>query len=144
MEHLSFENIKSAVELLSVLGAIGLGMLILKLRQTFVTKDSFHSYREKHEGEHAKHEDEHNRIWQMHEDTQKRLDEGSRQFAIIQADIKHLPNHHDISGLNDRIGGIEGSVKALSATINGLRDVLERVERPLNVLVDRSIHGVRQ
>lgn len=109
-----------------VLGAIGGGAVWLA-RHTLVTQDDLRERFDEHEED--------------HKELDKRLAEGERQFEAIKTDLSHLPDHNDISDLKDRIGAVEGSVKALEATIDGLRDVLERIERPLNILVEHSIYG---
>lgn len=111
------------------LGAIGGGVVYLA-RHTLVTQDDLRERFEEHEAD--------------HKELDKRLVEGERQFAAIQADLEHLPDHEDIADLKDRIGAVEGSVQALGATIDGLKEVLERVERPLNILVEHHMNGDRK
>jgi predicted nucleic acid-binding Zn-ribbon protein len=131
-EHFNFESLKSAGELLLMALAAAMVVLIWRLKEVFVTKAHFHEYLKKHLEDHEHIED-------RHKETEKRLEDGAEKFATILADLDHLPNHKDISDLKDRIGAVEGSVKALGATINGLKDVIERIERPLNILVEHHM-----
>lgn len=96
-------------------------------RRTFATRDEIQQRFDLHA--------------QEHEALSERLAAGEREFATIKADIAHLPDHDDIAEVKDRIGEVEGSVRALAATVEGLKEVLERVERPLNVLVTHHLKG---
>ncbi len=78
---------------------------------------------------------------EVHEELERRLADGDVRFARIRADIEHLPDHHDLADLTNRVAAVEGSVKALGATLEGVRDVLARIERPLNSLVDHHLKG---
>ncbi len=110
-----------------LLGFIG-GVALWVVRSTLATKEDLRKSFAAHDVE--------------HDELNKRLEEGERQFATIMADLEHLPGQHDLMEIRDRIAGVEGEVKALGATIDGLREVLERVERPLNRLVDFHMdHG---
>ncbi|BAE49275.1 hypothetical protein [Paramagnetospirillum magneticum] len=113
----------------ALLGTIG-GVLIWMVRHTLVSQDDLRARFEEHDED--------------HKELDKRLVDGERQFAAILADLEHLPDHEDIADLKDRIGAVEGSVKALGATIDGLKEVLERVERPLNILVEHHMNGGRK
>ncbi len=77
----------------------------------------------------------------VHEELERRLADGDVRFARIRADIEHLPDHHDLADLTNRVAAVEGSVKALGATLEGVKDVLVRIERPLNSLVDHHLKG---
>ena len=109
-----------------LLGAIG-GGAVWVARQTLVTQDDLRERFEEHEEDHKK--------------LDERLVAGELQFATIQADLGHLPDHQDIFDIRERISAVEGEVKALGATIDGLKEVLERIERPLNVIVEKYING---
>jgi len=74
-----------------------------------------------------------------HDDIKARLSEGDRRFATILSDIKHLPDHKDLSEMMDRIGGVEAAMAGLGATVEGVKEVLERVERPLNILIEHQL-----
>jgi septal ring factor EnvC (AmiA/AmiB activator) len=119
--------------LLRVLGAVGgvagafAALFMTLMRRTFATKDEVQkSFRD------------HSRA---HDALDRQLADGAKEFAAIKTDLAHLPNQEDIADVKDRIAAVEGSVQALSATIDGLRQVLERVERPLNLLVQHHLKG---
>jgi len=76
-----------------------------------------------------------------HSALDRRLAEGETRFALLQSSLDHLPDHDDVAELKERITKVEGSVEALGERIDGLREVLERVERPLNLLVDHHMRG---
>ncbi|MEO0034331.1 MAG: hypothetical protein RLZZ501_354 [Pseudomonadota bacterium] len=110
-------------------GLLGLiaGVAVWLARQTLVTHEDLRAWRAEHDRE--------------HDALDRRLADGERQFAAILADLDHLPDQDDLDDIKTRIGDIEGSVRALVATIDGLKDVLERVERPLNILVEARLKG---
>jgi len=112
---------------LEALGAIStlllglFGWMHWSLRKEMVTKSELATYRAAHD--------------KAHKDLDARLAEGENRFNEIKADIEHLPNHKDLEALGGRLGKIEGSIEKLTAMIGGLKDVLARVEKPLDVLV---------
>ena len=112
-----------------VLGFLG-GAVLWMARNTLATKAELHSSFEAHGEE--------------HDELNRRLEEGESKFAAILADLEHLPGHSDLNDIRDRIAAVEGEVKALAATIDGLKEVLERVERPLNILVEHHMNGGRR
>jgi hypothetical protein len=71
----------------------------------------------------------------------QRLAEGERQFAAIKMDIDHLPHVDDVGELKDRVVAVEGLIKVQTAMIEGLKEVLERIERPLNMIVEAKLKG---
>jgi hypothetical protein len=107
-----------------LLGSIG-GVAVWMARRTLVTHDDLRASFDAHDD--------------RHKELDKRLADGERQFAVIRSDIEHLPDVDDLADLKDRVGDVEGSIRALTATVGGLKDVLERVERPLNILVEHHL-----
>lgn len=107
-----------------LLGSIG-GIAVWMARRTLVTQEDLRASFDAHNGQHR--------------ELDKRLADGERQFVIIRTDIEHLPDVDDLADLKGRVGGVEGSIRALTATVDGLKDVLERVERPLNILVEHHL-----
>lgn len=141
LEYLNASTLKTGLELFLAILGIAVTILIWRLKEMFVTRADFLDYQKNHDVKHGDHEKEHVRLDDRHQDVERRLEDGAEKFATIIADLEHLPDHKDIADLKDRIGDVEGSVKALSATINGLKEVLERVERPLNILVEHHMSG---
>jgi len=124
-----------ALRLLEGVSALGVGVVSWmhwSLRREMVTKGDLARYRAAHDDAHAA--------------LNERLAEGEKQFTAIKADIEHLPDHHDLKKIEDRIGAVdrsvvavEGSVKELSATMRGLDALLRRIETPLNQLVEHHM-----
>ena len=109
-----------------VLGAIGGGAVWLA-RHTLVTQDDLRERFEAHETD--------------HKTLEQRLTDGDIRFNSIRSDISHLPNHQDLDDLKRRMGEVEGSVKTLAESIEGLKEVLKRIETPLNLLVKTHMKG---
>jgi len=122
------EWIKVGLELAAIvgglLGAVG-GCAAWLTRNALVTKTDLNERFAEHEATHG------------HLD--KRLGEGDRRFAVIETELKHLPKADDIHKLTDRVGAVEQTMSGFGAQLDGLREVLERVERPLNVLIDHQL-----
>lgn len=72
---------------------------------------------------------------------QDRLDEVETDVAEIKVRMTTLPDHEDMSELKTRLASVEGSVRVVSTELAGLREVMERIERPLNRLLDFHMRG---
>lgn len=107
-----------------VAGMVG-GLAMALARRTFATKNEVRRSFEKHDV--------------IHEELERQLADGAKEFAAIKANLTHLPSQDDIADVKERIAAVEGSVRALGATIDGVREILERVERPLNILIEHHM-----
>jgi len=118
---------------LEVLGALStvlaavFGWAHWTLRREMVSRAELARYQ-------AAHDDAHALLAQ-------RLADGERQFAALQMDIDHLPHVDDVADIRDRVGVVEGLIKVQTAMIEGLKEVLERIERPLNMIVEAKLKG---
>jgi len=92
------------------------------IRREMVTKDHLAT-------ELARHDEEHQIL-------ERRLADGDRRFSAIIADMQSLPRRQDLDDLKERLGGVEGSVMALQATIEGQSEVFRRIENTLNMLLE--------
>jgi hypothetical protein len=79
---------------------------------------------------------EHNKA---HTAIDTRLSDGNQRVAVIENELQHLPKADDIKELTNRVGAVEQTMSGFGAQLDGLREVLERVERPLNVLIDHQL-----
>lgn len=119
--------------ILEVLGAISTVLAAVfaglhwTVRREMVSRSDLARYQ-------AEHDDAHELLAQ-------RLAEGERQFAAIKMDIDHLPHIDDVGELKDRVVVVEGLIKVQTAMIEGLKEVLERIERPLNMIVAAKLKG---
>lgn len=50
-----------------------------------------------------------------------------------------MPTPEDVSVIKDRLGGIEGEMKGLAATVQGQAEIMRRIEVPLNQLMQYHI-----
>ncbi|MDG3442431.1 hypothetical protein [Nitrospirillum amazonense] len=81
------------------------------------------------------------RVGAVEKASEKRMAAVEATCAAVQAEIRHLPDQDALGELRDRIAGVEANVKGLSAGIDGLREVLERIERPLDLLMKHHLKG---
>ncbi|MGE4504052.1 MAG: hypothetical protein AB7D51_01795 [Desulfovibrionaceae bacterium] len=87
-------------------------------------------------------------IWGMRREfvTRKHCDEEClkrRQMqtalTLLEQAQRNAPDSEDMAAIKDRLGGIEGEIKALLATAKGQADLLNRLERPLNLLMEHHL-----
>lgn len=57
----------------------------------------------------------------------------------LEKDIERLPSNAALSALATQLEGLRGDVKAQGAELRGLSEVLERVERPLHLLMEHHM-----
>lgn len=69
--------------------------------------------------------------------------EATTRIAQLEGDVQRLktyqemaPDHEDMGTVMDRLGRVEGSVNALAETVKGIKDIMERMERPLHLLLE--------
>lgn len=61
-----------------------------------------------------------------------------RQTALETAQ-RAMPTGKDVGAITDRLGCIEGDMKAMLATMRGQAELMERMERPLNLLMEHHL-----
>lgn len=57
----------------------------------------------------------------------------------VAEDIKKLPSVESLASLAKGMEGLRGDLKAQGADIRGLAEVLKRVERPLDLLLEHQL-----
>lgn len=61
------------------------------------------------------------------------------RVTVVEQRLDQLPDHDDLAHLRDTIARVDKMVATVATEVAGLREVLVRVERPLNILVDRHM-----
>jgi NADH:ubiquinone oxidoreductase subunit F (NADH-binding) len=61
----------------------------------------------------------------------------------MEKDLERLPSNDALASLATQLEGLRGDVKAQGAELRGLAEVLERVERPLNLLMEHHLRDTR-
>lgn len=85
---------------------------IWSLRRSFVPKEDFDAHRvERHKASRE--------MWDHINEQQKIL-------AVINEELKSFPDHKEIAMLRDQVGAVQGDVKALVASLDGLRESQQR------------------
>ena len=57
----------------------------------------------------------------------------------IENEMAHLPSHRHVSDLALTVEKLHGEIKAFEARLQGLHEVLKRVERPLNLMLEQQL-----
>ena len=69
----------------------------------------------------------------------EQVDEIDRRMAKVEGDIAHLPDSGEWAEMREQMIRLEGGVSNIDTQVRGLRDTMERIERPLNVLIDGKL-----
>ena len=115
----------NALQALAMLGGMVTAAAAFGLwyvRATLVSKEEAHRQRVDHD--------------LAHEAIEQRLAEGEIKFAALHADLQRMPDIKDFQALTGRVALVEGVVQTQSAKIDGLHEILSRVDRHLNMLLE--------
>jgi hypothetical protein len=63
------------------------------------------------------------------------------RLTQLEADVEHLPPSSDWSDVRERLVRVEAGQSTIEAQLNGIKNLMERIERPLNVLVDAKLRA---
>jgi hypothetical protein len=113
-----------ALSVFAVAAALVVAATVLRQRQAVVTKEALAEVLERHNREHSA--------------LDRRLDEGNRLFIAIRADIDHLPTRRELMEISSRTQSLDFTVKGISVMMEGIADMLVRIEQPLQTLVERQ------
>lgn len=85
-------------------------------------------------------------VSQAHCDKRCKEDDASKQAmekrqTELETAQRAMPTGKDVSAITERLGGIEGDMKAMLATMQGQAQVMNRIERPLNLLMEHHLKG---
>lgn len=61
-----------------------------------------------------------------------------KQTELEQAQ-KALPDAAEVQAMAVQLAGIEGSIKTVMATVQGQAELMQRIERPLNLLLEHHV-----
>ena len=75
--------------------------------------------------------------------TRDRLDTVEAEIERVCTRLEMLPDHEDLSDVRERLASMEGAIKVASEQVEGLRQVMVRLERPLNQLIDHHMNRGR-
>jgi hypothetical protein len=75
---------------------------------------------------------------------EERQSKADSRMTEMEAAQRSMPTAKDINSLNGKLGGIEGEIKALLATVRGQADTMRRIEHPLNLLLEHHLNGERK
>ena len=70
-----------------------------------------------------------------------------KQIKLEQAQAKleqaqqALPDAAEVQAMAVQLAEIEGSIKAVMATVQGQAELMQRIERPLNLLLEHHVRG---
>lgn len=67
------------------------------------------------------------------------LGEHDRRITAVETGLRHLPTTDDWVALREQMLRMEGTIGNLGTQIGAVRETIERIERPLNVLIDGKL-----
>ncbi|MDG3442458.1 hypothetical protein [Nitrospirillum amazonense] len=79
------------------------------------------------------------RITAVEKSVDERMAKVEQTCAAVEAEIRHLPDQDALTDLRDRVAGVETELKGATAGIEGLHALMERIERPLNLLLEHHL-----
>jgi len=69
----------------------------------------------------------------------EQADAADRRLAVIETELRHMPTQRDLANLTERVANLATDVGKISVGIDGINNLLARIERPLNVLIDERM-----
>lgn len=67
------------------------------------------------------------------------MDDHAERLSKLEGDIRQMPDARAWGDMREQMVRLEGGVDAIRTETRGLRETMERIERPLNVLVDAKL-----
>lgn len=71
----------------------------------------------------------------------KKQTELEQAQAKLEQAQKALPDADEVQAMAVQLAEIEGSIKAVMATVQGQAELMQRIERPLNLLLEHHVRG---
>ncbi len=65
----------------------------------------------------------------------------SQAQAQLEQAQKALPDADEVQAMAVQLAEIEGSIKAVMATVQGQAELMQRIERPLHLLLEHHLRG---
>jgi uncharacterized protein (DUF3084 family) len=73
------------------------------------------------------------------------LEQAQTRLAQEQARLEQaqeaLPSADEVANMRVQLAEIEGSIRAVMATVQGQAELMHRIERPLNLLLEHHVSG---
>ena len=67
------------------------------------------------------------------------LDTHDKRITKVETDMQHLPSRNDWHEVREQMIRMEGGLGKLETQVVAVRETMERIERPLNVLIDGKL-----
>ena len=64
-----------------------------------------------------------------------------QEQARLEQAQQALPDAAEVQAMAVQLAEIEGSIKAVMATVQGQAELMQRIERPLNLLLEHHVRG---
>ncbi len=78
---------------------------------------------------------------QQCQQTSNKQAETDLALASLKQAQDALPSADEVANMRVQLAEIEGSIKAVMATVQGQADLMQRIERPLNLLLEHHVSG---
>ncbi|RIK92474.1 MAG: hypothetical protein DCC73_11870 [Proteobacteria bacterium] len=82
-------------------------------------------------------------IWSLRQSFARKEDLTKLEAAVstLKSEVGHLPTGRETNELSIRIATLHGDIKTLEANVKGLGRSLDRVEKPLNMMIENELKG---
>lgn len=88
-------------------------------------------------------------LWSLRKQfvAREHCDKRCQELATKQTELEQaqraLPDADEVQAMAVQLAEIEGSIKAVMATVQGQAELMQRIERPLNLLLEHHVRGAR-
>jgi hypothetical protein len=77
---------------------------------------------------------------QCREKIEVRVNKAEKSIVCMDGRLDKLPSEKELQGLSVKLSDLGGKIDTLSVRIDGQESLLERVERPLNLLMEHHLN----
>jgi hypothetical protein len=113
--------------LLAGLGSILFAAAKWGSRKSFITREEFAEWLDRHDIE--------------HDSIKTRLSRGDVRFTEVEATLRHLPTKDDLGKLSEAVATMTAEVRGIGANVHGLERSLRGLAEQVTMLVENEIKG---
>ncbi len=118
---------------------------VWSMKKGLVTRDAYEKDRKEdgnaREAERTRYAEDVQQIHARVNRANDRIDDRKREHAVLKERVDALPAKDDVHGLGKSVEELRGDVKGLTARVDGLGQILARIEHPLNLLLEHQVKG---
>ncbi len=72
------------------------------------------------------------------------VDQHGARITQLEGDLAHMPDGGEWIDLRERMTRLEGGIEKIETQVSSIHETMERIERPLNVLIDEKLKARHQ